>query len=435
MHRNPSGPAANPIGNPAQRPRLGESPERDRGLVQQFLNHGFQGPFSAALPLLWSLFPDVITPPPLRIPRSPHLAAAMRALLSGAAAAALSALFAGPAAAQFTWGWRMGGPEEIHNEGKNPVQPWHVFPDGGISTLRGSNGNFISFWSNAENYRTEGPTALLEDQWQNVPYTPWPMIYYGGRVDYPAFYNGGRWLLSVHKHPTDGNPRHLVAFVHAEDAYWPRHIAGGPNWKSIMVSHSFDEGLTWEDRGQIITHNHPRPSDADSWDSSKIRTTTGGLGNHAAIWDAPNGRWVIIFEGNWKGVAISYDPDGNPGSWLKWNGPAEGFSQPGIGGAWARIPALQSLTGTNPMISYNEYLGRYLVMYGLWLSRGAYMVITATNDFVNWETPRVFARSVDGTRAWFPTLINEAYGSFRSAQYNWLYYGAVALPWSQRGPA
>ncbi|KAI9025473.1 hypothetical protein DFJ74DRAFT_664411 [Hyaloraphidium curvatum] len=394
----------------------------------------------AAPPLLQNSRPGTAVQNPIRglnLPSSRRISpfpippAAMRALRGAAAALLLGALSASPAAAQpkWDWGWRLGEPEEIHNDKKNLVQPWHVFPDGGISTFRGTNGNFTSYWSNSENYRNEGATALLEDQYRNVPETPWPMIYYGGRVDAPVFYNGGRWLLSVHKHPTDGNPKHLVAFVHAEDAYWPRHVAGGPNWKSIMVSHSFDEGITWEDRGQIITHSRPRPSDADSWDSSKMRQTTGGLGNHAAIWDEPNKRWVIVFEGNWKGVAISTDPDGMPGTWLKWNGTARGFSSPGIGGVWERIPALSGLTGTNPILSYNEYLGKYLLMYGLWLSKGAYMVITATNDFINYEAPRVFVRSVDNTRAWFPTLINEEYGSFRSGQKNWLYYGkALCFP-------
>jgi hypothetical protein len=93
--------------------------------------------------------------------------------------------------------------------------------------------------------------SINQDRWLESggwmqPDVNWPNIYYGGRKDYRGFDNGGRWLMSVHPHPTDGNPRHLIAFYHAEDGYWPRHPAGGPAWKSIGVVHSWDEGITCE---------------------------------------------------------------------------------------------------------------------------------------------------------------------------------------------
>ncbi len=105
---------------------------------------------------------------------------------------------------------------------------------------------WITFWSECENYRSINQDRWLESGGYMQPDATWPNIYYGGRKDYRGFDNGGRWLMSVHAHPTDGNPRHLLAFYHAEDGYWPRHPAGGPAWKSIGLVHSWDEGITCE---------------------------------------------------------------------------------------------------------------------------------------------------------------------------------------------
>jgi hypothetical protein len=67
---------------------------------------------------------------------------------------------------------------------------------------------------------------------------------YGGRTWRWGYDNGGKWLMSVNPHPTDGNPRHLVGFYHAEDGFWPYQGAGGPAWKAIGVTHSWDAGIT-----------------------------------------------------------------------------------------------------------------------------------------------------------------------------------------------
>lgn len=114
-----------------------------------------------------------------------------------------------------------------------------------------------------------------------------------------------------------------------------------------------------------------------------IRYTSGGVGNHAVIWDHTRNQWTMIFEEHWNGVAISKDPDGLPGSWYKYNSAKKGFTEPGLGGAWTKIDVMLNYTGTNPAITYNTYLKKFIVAYGLWMSKGANMGITATTDFIN----------------------------------------------------
>jgi hypothetical protein len=78
---------------------------------------------------------------------------------------------------------------------------------------------YITFWSECENYRTISTNRWLDSPGWQVPYTPWPQIYFGGRRDYRGFDNGGKWMMAVHRHPTDGNPNHFIGFYHAEDGY------------------------------------------------------------------------------------------------------------------------------------------------------------------------------------------------------------------------
>ena len=52
-------------------------------------------------------------------------------------------------------------------------------------------------------------------------------------------------------------------------------------------------------------------------------------------------------------MAVSYDPNGTPQSWYKWNGWDKGFSEPGWGGGYVPLPGLWDVSGGNPSISWN----------------------------------------------------------------------------------
>ena len=113
-------------------------------------------------------------------------------------------------------------------------QSFHTQPDSHIPAVPHPWGGWTVFWANAENWRSRGPSPYFESQqfWE-----PWHSVF-GGRTWRWGYDNGGKWLMSVSPHPTDGNPAHLVAFYHAEDGYWPFQGAGGPAWKTIGVAHS-----------------------------------------------------------------------------------------------------------------------------------------------------------------------------------------------------
>lgn len=87
--------------------------------------------------------------------------------------------------------------------------------------------------------------------------------------------NGGKWFMHVQRHPT--RPWELIGFYHAQDNYWPRTCAACACWKSIGIASSYDDGITWVDKGQIITSGEPRPRD----DQPKF----GGNGDFGVVWD------------------------------------------------------------------------------------------------------------------------------------------------------
>lgn len=111
--------------------------------------------------------------------------------------------------------------------------------------------------------------------------------------------------------------------------------------------------------GQILTSSG-RPSDYDG----VTKAIFGGVGNHGAIWDASQNRWVIMFVANPEhkfGVAVSYDPNGAPGTWFKWDG--NGFNQPGLGGWYTPVNGIAA-DGANSVIHWNTLLSKWIMVYG-----------------------------------------------------------------------
>lgn len=54
--------------------------------------------------------------------------------------------------------------------------------------------------------------------------------------------------------------------------------------------------------------------------------------------------------------------------------------------------------------------------------------ITASSDFINWDGDRVLAGSVDGTRAWYPTVMSDAGNNIGGANMNLYYADRFAYP-------
>jgi hypothetical protein len=221
--------------------------------------------------------------------------------------------------------------------------------------------------------------------------------------------------MSVHKHP-DGNPRHLISFYHAEDGYWPYQGAGGPAWKSVGVAETWDNGYSWSDRGQILTVGG-RPSDAEAIS----RGVFGGIGNHGCIWN--HDKWACIFVSTPEhsmGIAVSWDPSGSPGSWKKWDG--GGFNSPGLDGGYASLPGLPR--GTNPTITWNSVLQKYIMAFGTWDNN---IYIAASSDLIHWDGARFLVGPTYGLRAWYPSLIGGS-GSYQSDGSIAFYYADGLSP-------
>jgi len=341
------------------------------------------------------------------------------ALIASLAATTLAAPINGTLAKRGpsdNWSASLSGYSPVPNTAGNPA--YHVFPDGHLSSIPSPDGGWQMYWSNAENYRTVGGGPRAEEQTQISPPVPYPQIYFGGRTGKPGYANGGKWLMSVHASP-DGNPRHLVAMYHAEDGYWPYQGAGGPSWKSIGVAHSYDNGFTWQDRGQVLTAPG-RPSDAEGIS----RGIYGGIGNHGCVW---NGKWMCIFSSNPDhtfGLAVSSDPDGNPGSWTKWDG--SGFNSPGLGGGYVALRGISR--GSNPSIMFNTVLDKYLVAFNTWDNT---IHIAASSDLINFNGERFLVGPTFGAKAWYPSLISSQ-GSYTGGADLTIYYADGLSPGGDR---
>ncbi len=109
------------------------------------------------------------------------------------------------------------------------------------------------------------------------------------------------------------------------------------------------------------------------------------MGDFAVIWDWKANHWKMYYSEDKIGVAISEDPDGRVGTWMKWRGTftpepnavfrnpwnptgvqiqqywndnglarrgvgpnfAKGFRSPGLGGAYQYLPGLDAAPGAS----------------------------------------------------------------------------------------
>lgn len=206
-------------------------------------------------------------------------------------------------------------------------------------------------------------------------------------------------------------------------------------WKSIGIAYSYDDGLTWQDQGLIITSGDPRPAD----NNPKF----GGNGDFGVVWDWWEKKWKMWYGGEyWLSMAVSSDPDAKPGSWVKWGGPRVGFNSPGLGGRgfpigghlnddgsfnWNWFSGLARAPGANPAIHFNTYLNKWVMVWHGWDNK---LYISASADSMNWEDARVIAESINQSRAWYPTIICPNGGNMWCGQSGRLYY---ADRWTQVG--
>lgn len=276
-----------------------------------------------------------------------------------------------------------------------PQYPW--FPDGHITFIPDlTTGDYQMYWAGSSSYRTTGTSMTTMND-------PGPSVITKGASG--SYDNGGVWLMSVFRQLGEN----MIGFYHAEDHEFPPydnpgHIA----WKSSAVCTSSDNGVTWTKIGQIITSATPKPR----------KPTWGGGGDHCVVYDDVNARWVCYYSEHNLRMAVSYDPDGAPGTWYKYyNG---NFTQPGLGGQCSPIPVLQDRAGANPSVHYNTYLNKWVMVWHSWSSSEGSIWLSTSTDMINWDTPISIVSANVNEKIWYPTIIGST--DTEAGQEAWLCY-------------
>jgi len=268
------------------------------------------------------------------------------------------------------------------------------YPDGKISIVKDKEtGNYIAFWGEFDNHRTIADTTYLEYHISRVRQSN---RVYGRSFDRQAGFNdGGSWFIGVHR-LQDGR---LAGFFHAE-SHWP---VGDGAYKSIGVTYSSDNGLTWESGKKILNANYKKAATAE-W---------GALGDGCVVYNEERNQFIAYYSGDTGNksfkicMAVSSDPAGAPETWYKWDGTdftIEGYNNnTGVGGRDIAIEGLQHIAGANPSVMWNTYLQKWIMVYHGW-NRVIYF--STSYDGLVWDTPMPITDANE--RAWYPNLISES---------------------------
>jgi hypothetical protein len=179
----------------------------------------------------------------------------------------------------------------------------------------------------------------------------------------------------------------------------------------IGAAVSRDGGLTWEDRGIVLSNGYD--FDCDYANGYFV----GGNGDFTVML-GPEGRYFYFLFSNYagpleeQGIAIARSPvaaRGEPGTLTKFFDGA--WEEPGLGGRVTPIfpavtswkgPEVQALWG--PSVHWNQYLRSYVALLNYadganWAQGGIY--ITFSKDLLQWTQPEMILVSND----WYPQVI------------------------------
>lgn len=187
------------------------------------------------------------------------------------------------------------------------IPRYMLWLDGKISVGKyDDSGLFTTYWSADNSLQQVSASPWLEE---NVNALTSDMEVFGKRIEpVSGFYDGGAWFIGVHK-LMDGR---LAGFFHAE-SHWPGVSAA---YKSIGVTYSSDNGLTWETGRRILSGTDPKPENPAGQGESY------GLGDGCVVWNDAHKVWICYYSGYCDDpgnymitMACSEDPAGAAGTW------------------------------------------------------------------------------------------------------------------------
>jgi hypothetical protein len=273
-------------------------------------------------------------------------------------------------------------------------------PDAHISVVESTlnPGTFIWFWPNVVSRRSFGFSPKIEDQ-------SYPEIIKGiaGKSYDPSLYcpynnpkkeykpwgrsriDGGQWLTSVIK-----VENRWLGLLHSEDHYkdhfWDSNC-DSVAWKSIDLTVSYDEGITWQSPSQVLLSDEEGRLKKNI--NAKIdRTYWGGPGDAVLVqFDSQ----LRLYWADSTGIHISATNDkfGSPGSW------------------WYMTRATGLLTGASPSVCWNSNHNLWVIVYHTWVTEKWTIRIAFSNNGNDWFEDRQLPDTDSrlGGRAWMPTLI------------------------------
>jgi hypothetical protein len=174
---------------------------------------------------------------------------------------------------------------------------------------------------------------------------------------------------------------------------------------TIGAALSYDNGLTWEDRGFILENGYPIDcSHENGW-------FVGGNGDFSVILD-PDGEYFYFLFSNYggpireQGIGVArsrFEDRGQPGTVVKFF--LGNWREPGLGGrvtpvfttptGWA-VAFMDSFWG--PSVHWNSFVNAYVVLLNraggpMWEQEGVYMSLS--KDLLRWSSPQKILDSND----------------------------------------
>ncbi len=204
----------------------------------------------------------------------------------------------------------------------------------------------------------------------------------GGYTNFDAAYAGADLVWTA----TNGSD--LLMLYHAETWAFGTNAPNDqlPGWASVGLARSFDGGLTWTNRQQVITGSDPKP------DTNPPAQIYGAVEPGAIIASNYVYAYYAYFSLTNSGnsfIQVARSALTNDGAAFTWTKYFNGsFSQPALGGQGSSIiPSVCGCTRpAQPWPVFSTYLNAYVLVF---LANEGWFFATSTN-LVTWSSPVQF---------------------------------------------